>query len=74
MSIGDLCRSILSEAHETLPADQQGPFFVVHFHGEFDLYPFGNYARGRYWYRVRPVWVQIDELPDWTFYVMGIWH
>lgn len=71
---GDLCRSILAQAHECLPPDQRGAFYVVFDHGEFRMYPFGRSANPRWFYRVDPCWESRWPFPVWTFQVLGVWY
>ena len=75
MTIGDLSRSILKQAHETFEPLRNGAFYVQYRHGVFMLMPFGDHHfMRRYCYRCVPhkmAWSAYNELPTWTFTVWG---
>ncbi len=66
-------RDILAEAHAIVGPRQNGPFYVTYIRGDFTLYPFGSHARGRYIYRVLPLFIRPgNPWPQWVFEVLGV--
>jgi hypothetical protein len=52
--IGDMMREILKQGHEAVSLQQDGPFYVWRYRGDFFLIPWGESADYRWWYLCRP--------------------